>query len=105
MTCFETCAVDTVCSVGTRQLAVDNNLFTIQPNLATEYTTIHFANNAVMEQKTIRMFNAFGQIVSSVVTENTNVYRMDLSNLAAGMYFINVQGENTMATKRLVIQQ
>jgi len=101
--CWESCVACIPSS--TNQFIVDDNLFTIQPNLARDYTNIRFAGNAINQEKSINVFNALGQLISNVIVENKDVYRMNVSELPSGIYFINVQSDNKMATKRLVIQK
>ncbi|MGB0985239.1 MAG: T9SS type A sorting domain-containing protein, partial [Saprospiraceae bacterium] len=89
--------------ISTNQLIVDERLFTLQPNLANNYTNIRFDKNMAIQQASVNVYNALGQHVSNVVVENTDTYRMNTSNLPSGMYYVNVQVGNKMATKRLVI--
>ena len=47
------------------------------------------------------VYNAFGQMIQTVqLTENHA--RIDLSNMAAGMYFVRVNGEGVSATKKFI---
>ena len=34
---------------------------------------------------------------------NTNTYRLNTDNFPQGMYFINIQTEDKMATKRIIV--
>jgi hypothetical protein len=101
--CFASCmACDT--SSSTNQIILDENLFTLQPNLVSNnYTNIHFSNNMAIQQASIGVFNALGQQVSNILVESRDVYRMNVSNLPSGMYYVNVRVGNKMATKRMVI--
>jgi ribosomal protein L28 len=91
-------------STSTNQIILDENLFSLQPNLVSNnYTNIHFSNNMAMQQASIGVFNALGQQVSNILVESTDVYRMNVSNLPSGMYYVNVRVGNKMATKRMVV--
>jgi hypothetical protein len=103
--CYDSCFTCDGFNVFTTQLQIDDKLFSIRPNITRDYTNIVFAENAVMEEKLIRIYNTYGQLVKTEIVNNTDIYRLDVNRLASGMYFVNIQSGNRMATKRLVIQQ
>ena len=71
----------------------------LMPNPADNY--IELSINSNVEVKEAVVFNAFGQMIQTVqLTENHA--RIDLSNMAAGMYFVRVNGEGMTATKKFI---
>ena len=47
------------------------------------------------------VYNAFGQMIRTVQLSENHA-RIDLSNMAAGMYFVRVNGEDVSATKKFI---
>ena len=47
------------------------------------------------------VYNAFGQILQTIQLTDNHA-RIDLSKMAAGMYFVRVNGENATATKKFI---
>ena len=71
----------------------------LMPNPADNY--IELSINSNVEVKEAVVYNAFGQMIQTVqLTENHA--RIDLSNMAAGMYFVRVNGEGVTATKKFI---
>ena len=71
----------------------------LMPNPADNY--IELSINSNVEVKEAIVYNAFGQMIQTVqLTENHA--RIDLSNMAAGMYFVRVNGEGVTATKKFI---
>jgi hypothetical protein len=69
------------------------------PNPADNYIELRVNSN--VEVKEAVVFNAFGQMIQTVqLTDNHT--RIDLSDMAAGMYFVRVNGEGVMATKKFI---
>ena len=71
----------------------------LMPNPADNY--IELSINSNVEVKEAVVYNAFGQMIQTVqLTENHA--RIDLNNMAAGMYFVRVNGEGVTATKKFI---
>ena len=90
-------------SFTTTGVGIDNitlaNSISLMPNPADNY--IELSINSNFEVKEAVIFNAFGQMIQTVqLTENHA--RIDLSNMAAGMYFVRVNGEGMTATKKFI---
>ena len=84
-------------------IGIDNitlaNSINLMPNPADNY--IELSINSNVEAKEAIVYNAFGQMIQTVqLTENHA--RIDLSNMAAGMYFVRVNGEGVTATKKFI---
>ena len=89
--------------IATRELLLNNNLFTLRPALATETTQVMFA--APTRVETIRLFTATGQLVQQMnVGALLTDYQLDLAPLSAGVYLVSVQTTDGVATRRLVRQ-
>ena len=90
-------------SFTTTGVGIDNitlaNSINLMPNPADNY--IELSINSNVEVKEAVIFNAFGQMIQTVqLTENHA--RIDLSDMAAGMYFVRVNGEGMTATKKFI---
>jgi len=71
----------------------------LMPNPADNY--IELTINSNVEVKEAVVFNAFGQMIQTVELNNNHA-RIDLSNMASGMYFVRVSGDNATATKKFI---
>ena len=71
----------------------------LMPNPADNY--IELTVNSNVEVKEAVVFNAFGQMIQTVELNNNHA-RIDLSNMASGMYFVRVSGDNATATKKFI---
>lgn len=76
-----------------------NNCVSIQPNPANNYIDLTIQNKH--EVKEAAIFNAFGQLVQTLQINNTHT-RIDVSNLASGMYFIRLDNDNAIAIKKFI---
>jgi hypothetical protein len=87
----------------TEGVGIDNitlaNSISLQPNPADNY--IELSINSNVEVKEAVIYNAFGQKIQTVELNNNHA-RIDLGNMAAGMYFVRVNGDNTTATKKFI---
>ena len=84
-------------------VGIDNitllNSISLQPNPADNY--IELSVNSNVEVKEAMVYNAFGQLIQTVQLTDNHA-RIDLSNMAAGMYFVRVNGESVSATKKFI---
>ena len=87
----------------TLPVGIDNitlaNSINLMPNPADNY--IELTVNSNVEVKEAVVFNAFGQMIQTVELNNNHA-RIDLSNMASGMYFVRVSGDNATATKKFI---
>ena len=72
---------------------------TTWPNPATEEAYV----SAESTIRSYTMVNAMGQIVMAAESVNQEVVRIDVRNLAAGVYFVTVSTDNGTATQRLSV--
>jgi hypothetical protein len=88
----------TTTGVGIDNITLANSI-SLMPNPADNYIELRVNSN--VEVKEAVVFNAFGQMIQTVqLTDNHT--RIDLSDMAAGMYFVRVNGEGVMATKKFI---
>ena len=87
----------------TEGVGIDNitlaNSISLMPNPADDH--IDLTVNSNVEVKEAVVYNAFGQMIQTVQLTENHV-RIDLSNMAAGMYFVRVNGEGVTATKKFI---
>ena len=88
-------------SGGVDSVGVDHHLLAqsicLKPNPADNY--IELIVNSQIEVKEAEVFNAFGQLIQTVQLIDNHT-RIDLSRMAAGMYFVRIS--NTGATKKFI---
>ena len=85
-------------SVGIDDINFAQNI-SLLPNPADNY--IELRVNSKIEVTEAEVYNAFGQLIQTVQLTDNHA-RIDLSNMAAGMYFVRVNGENGIATKKFI---
>ena len=71
----------------------------LMPNPADNYIDLNVNSNVNVKEAVV--YNAFGQMIQTIQL-NDNHARIDLSNMAAGMYFVRVNGEGVSATKKFI---
>lgn len=104
--CFGTCDDDGTCqSSSVNGLAIDENLFTLNPSLVRDFTNIRFNEATRQAQKEIIILDAIGQIVYTTFVENTDNYQINTTNYTNGLYFINVKTDEAMLTKKFMVQR
>ncbi|MFK7948367.1 MAG: S8 family serine peptidase [Saprospiraceae bacterium] len=81
----------------------DNNLITVFPNPAGDYTRITYALPNV-EKATLQVYNLTGQLITEQQLQPTQQKTIELntSNWSSGIYFIQIQTEEHKLTKKLV---
>ena len=96
--CFNTC---NSCAVATDDLEIDNTIMELRPSVTAEYFDV-ILNEAVSGQLSI--LSTSGELMfTKNITTSANVLRVDATSFSAGMYFVNLQTENNLATQRVVI--
>ena len=87
----------------TQGVGIDNitllNSISLQPNPADNYIDLTVNSNVAVKEAVV--YNAFGQLIQTIEL-NDNHARIDLSDMAAGMYFVRVNGESVSATKKFI---
>lgn len=78
--------------------------FNISPNPNTGHFNIKFTDNTNQEQ-VITITNILGNIVYKETIPNQSDTKLDLSNLANGIYTISVSNATQIITKKIIIQK
>ena len=87
----------------TTPLAVNTertNVFSISPNPATDVISVSNATNVTLKNITISDIN--GRVVRNVAYENVSNVDLKISDLAAGMYIINIASDKGIETKKFM---
>ena len=88
----------TTTGVGIDNISLTNSI-SLMPNPADNY--IELSINSNVDVKEAMVYNAFGQLIQTVQLTGNHA-RIDLSNMAAGMYFVRVNGESVSATRKFI---
>lgn len=75
------------------------NSISLVPNPADNYIELHINSNVNVTEAVV--YNAFGQMIQTVKITDKHT-RINLSDMAVGMYFIRVNGEDMTATKKFI---
>ena len=94
--CFE-CVID-----NTKPIRL-TTAFTMMPNPANTYVRLNFDNEFVTMEKRIFLHNSVGQLILNESIDNIQSYDINTGNIPAGMYYITIQTDEGVQTKRLVI--
>jgi len=96
---FETC---NNCTVGTNDLTVEENLFTVAPTLTTDQSILTF-NADFSGEKSIRVFNVMGEMIyNNELAPTADSHEINVANFANGIYMVHVQVGNLIATKKIM---
>jgi bilirubin oxidase len=90
--------IDTTNSTGISNLDLENN-FSIYPNPTNDYLNINSPDNKIFS---LNVFNSLGvKIYSSQASANL---KLQTSNFANGIYFIQIKSDNNIITKKIIKQ-
>lgn len=89
-----------------KDMAGDVDNISIYPNPSTGAVSVMIGLNKISEVK-LEVYNSVGQLVKSSVMQSGNGGRVDfdLSDKDAGMYFMKIQTESSVVTKRVIINK
>ena len=88
----------TTLEVGIDNLGLSNSI-SLMPNPADNYIDLTVNSNVAVKDAVV--YNAFGQLIQTIQLTDNHA-RIDLSEMAAGMYFLRVNGEDVTATKKFI---
>ncbi len=83
-----------------------NNDFTLFPNPVKDIVSI--SGNLINDKVLIKIYNSLGGIIYAQETQNSglkNVLKIDLTEQASGIYFINVMNNSTSITKKILLKK
>lgn len=104
--CFGNCVSDGSCDdVGLNNLAIDETLFTLQSSIVHDFANITFGENAIYKEKQVMVMNAVGQVLYTANVENAQSHQINAGDFANGIYFLSVQTEGTILTKKFVVSK
>lgn len=104
--CFENCASDGSCdAVGLNNISIDETLFTLQPSIVNDFTNVTFGENAVNLKKQVVVMNAVGEVLHRATVQNEFSYQINATDFASGIYFLSVQTEDTILTRKFVVSK
>ena len=92
-------ATITLTTTGINDYTLDNTV-TVYPNPTTGMIQIQNSESRI---ENVEVYDAYGKMLN-VVNVNDNTTAVDLSNYAAGTYFVKIVTENGVVTKRVVKQ-
>ena len=105
--CVDTTNIFTVTSLaGINEAANISDQLNLFPNPATDMISITFSSNGNCSAD-IRIMNNMGSVVRTqhvTCTEGGNTFEISVSDLAAGMYYIDFKTEVGFAAKRFIKQ-
>jgi len=96
----------TACNVGVNEIA-SINAFSFYPNPTTGTASVSFTADKAASY-TARIINIYGQEVTNEVlnvTAGLNVSKVDVSNLAAGVYIYTITDGKNVQTQRFVVEK
>ena len=79
-----------------------SNAINIYPNPTSSIVTISNGSDAIV--RSIAIVDVQGRIVSTITSDITNETQIDFSDLATGIYFVQISADNTQTVKRIVKQ-
>ena len=88
---------------GLTDLSFENTL-NIFPNPSNGNITIKF-ENSISKNISIKVINLLGEVVNATNSYLNESATIDLSNLANGFYYIQINCDGKMATKKIIIKQ
>lgn len=91
---------DITSSSSINELEVDINIY---PNPASDVLTINSAS-LIGEDLLLVVFNAAGQIVLQSQIQYTGSVQLDISDLDAGMYMVQIESKNNVFNRKFIIE-
>lgn len=91
-----------VAALGTNTF--DTNQFAFYPNPANDYVTVT-ANNTIHTIKSIVIYDLLGKVVMTKEVTNANAQMVNIADLNAGVYMIEItSNNNTRVMKKLMVE-
>ncbi|MBL4585940.1 MAG: T9SS type A sorting domain-containing protein [Flavobacteriales bacterium] len=76
--------------------------FSMYPNPAVETVSIELPKEATSNKATLSILNNLGQNIRQEQLSGESVYRMDVSDLSEGVYFVEIATKNKRFTQQLI---
>ena len=87
-------------AAGIQQLTGINNQVTIYPNPATNSLQVSYAGNT--ENTELKVLNMLGEVVMEPTTYHSQNFTVDVSQLATGVYVVELSNSSGKLVKRLI---
>lgn len=84
--------------VGIDNITLANSI-SLLPNPADDYIDLHINSSVKITEAVV--YNALGQMIETIQLTDNHA-RIDLSGVAAGMYYLRVNSDNVIATKKFI---
>ena len=95
---FNSCDITPVANKET----IIEDAFTLNPTVTADFTFLKTANT---DAKTIEVYNLNGQLVQQLyMSAGQQELMIDVTDISAGMYIVNMRTENFVSTKRMVVR-
>ncbi|MEL6652569.1 MAG: T9SS type A sorting domain-containing protein [Bacteroidota bacterium] len=103
-TAFAQCVDATPCNFASNvEPLIDHNLFKVQPNQVYGFTSLIFTNPSV-GMREIEIIDISGRVVmQSQLVGSTLNHKLELPNLAPGLYFVKVSQEDKLGIKKIQV--
>jgi len=90
-------------SVGIETISAEISLLQLFPNPATNQLTIAFGSNNKKIKVTIA--DITGKIIYFITATDTQKIEVNTKDFAAGIYVVKIQAEDSIATKKLIVEK
>ncbi|HKC68587.1 MAG TPA: T9SS type A sorting domain-containing protein, partial [Bacteroidia bacterium] len=93
--------VDQNATTGIDKVTANSVALSLYPNPVANFVTIDFKNT---DAKSVEVYNEIGAKVysSDIINKNTAGYKIDLSNLPAGIYYLKIGTTTEPITKKII---
>ncbi|WP_411766290.1 T9SS type A sorting domain-containing protein [Winogradskyella sp. A3E31] len=89
------------CSLGTEDNVLAEGI-SLYPNPASDF--INLSNNSPITIESVEIIDINGRIIQSIQLDTSyGVQRISVNQMRSGIYFFRIQGENAIATKKIII--
>lgn len=95
---FPSCAF----TVGINNISQIENTLSIYPNPTNENITINFISSS--KNTSVKIYDTTGRIVKNIENVRSGENTINISELEAGLYILNLQDDNNSVTKRFIKQ-
>ena len=103
-TCFAICTEDTNCMLDNTTEISQADLFELSPSPVTTEALIRF-NTTLNKEGMLQIVNLNGQLISSrVIAPFTDALTLDMNDLSAGMYLVQLTVDNQVYTEKIIKQ-
>ena len=99
---WTTRTVTTDQQVGISNFEIQNSEFELYPNPATSEVTVS-VNNLEIQNSKFEILSLSGQVLDQFEIHNSK-FKIDISSLPAGAYFIRLTGQQQTAVRKLIVK-